>query len=178
MFRFPGPPQRPGGRPEREAETGRGGKGRWSAKRRTSIVLELLRGADLESTSPKHGVAAATLTECATPCWPLALRRSKSGQWPTPTSKAGGRSESSLNWPWRMSSCASASAAWRISSCSAAEVEEMSRARPPRGGHTGASRVLRAWGLRRSTFSERRRRPGPPARNRPTLSGAATTVAA
>jgi Transposase. len=63
MFRFPGPPQRPGGRPEREAEIGRGGKGRWSAKRKTSVVLELLRGADLESTSRKYGVAAATLTE-------------------------------------------------------------------------------------------------------------------
>ena len=41
MFRFPGPLQRPGGRPAREAETGRGGKGRWSAKRKASVVLEL-----------------------------------------------------------------------------------------------------------------------------------------
>ena len=41
----------------------RGGKGRWSAKRKASVVLELLRGADLESTSRKYGVAAATLTE-------------------------------------------------------------------------------------------------------------------
>jgi len=32
-------------------ETGRGGKGRWSAKRKASVVLELLRGADLESRS-------------------------------------------------------------------------------------------------------------------------------
>ena len=63
MFRFPGPPQRPGERPAREAETGRDGKGRWSAKRKTSVVLELLRGADLESTSRKYGVTAATLTE-------------------------------------------------------------------------------------------------------------------
>jgi len=44
-------------------ETGRGGKGRWSAKRKASVVLELLRGADLESTSRKYGVTAATLTE-------------------------------------------------------------------------------------------------------------------
>jgi hypothetical protein len=44
-------------------ETGRGGKGRWSAKRKASVVLELLRGADLESTSRKYGVAAATLSE-------------------------------------------------------------------------------------------------------------------
>ena len=63
MFRFPGPLQRPGGRLAREAETGRGGKGRWSAKRKTSVVLELLRDADLESASRKYGVTAATLTE-------------------------------------------------------------------------------------------------------------------
>ena len=63
MFRFPGPPQRPGGRPAREAEIDRGGKGRWSAKRKASVVLELLRGADLESTSRKYGVTAAILSE-------------------------------------------------------------------------------------------------------------------
>jgi hypothetical protein len=44
-------------------ETGRDGKGRWSAKRKASVVLELLRGADLESTSRKYGVTAATLSE-------------------------------------------------------------------------------------------------------------------
>jgi hypothetical protein len=44
-------------------ETGRAGKGRWSAKRKASVVLDLLRGADLESTSRKYGVPAATLSE-------------------------------------------------------------------------------------------------------------------
>jgi transposase len=39
------------------------GAGRWSAKRKVSIILELLRGADLESTSRKHRVTVATLTE-------------------------------------------------------------------------------------------------------------------
>jgi transposase len=39
------------------------GAGRWSAKRKVSVVLELLRGASLESTSRKHRVTAATLTE-------------------------------------------------------------------------------------------------------------------
>jgi transposase len=39
------------------------GAGRWSAKRKTTVVLELLRGADLESTSRKHRVTAATLSE-------------------------------------------------------------------------------------------------------------------
>jgi hypothetical protein len=43
-------------------ETGRDGKGRWSAKRKAGVVLELLRGADLESTSRKCGLTAATLT--------------------------------------------------------------------------------------------------------------------
>lgn len=40
----------------------RGGTGRWSAKRKVSVVLELLRGADLESVSRRHGVTAATLS--------------------------------------------------------------------------------------------------------------------
>jgi hypothetical protein len=44
-------------------ESGRGGKGRWSASRKMSVVLERLRGADLESTSRKYGVTAATLPE-------------------------------------------------------------------------------------------------------------------
>src|SRR5436190_23861544 len=38
------------------------GGGRWSAKRKVSVVLELLRGADLESTSRKYRVTAATFT--------------------------------------------------------------------------------------------------------------------
>jgi transposase len=38
------------------------GGGRWSAKRKVSVILELLRGADLESTSRKYRVTAATLT--------------------------------------------------------------------------------------------------------------------
>ena len=44
-------------------EIGRDGKGRWSAKRKASVVLELIRGDDLESTSRKYGVTAATLSE-------------------------------------------------------------------------------------------------------------------
>lgn len=39
------------------------GGGRWSARRKVSVVLELLRGADLESTSRKQRVTVATLTE-------------------------------------------------------------------------------------------------------------------
>jgi transposase len=38
------------------------GGGRWSAKRKVSVILELLRGADLESTSRKYRVTAASLT--------------------------------------------------------------------------------------------------------------------
>jgi hypothetical protein len=46
--------------PESSASTG---GGRWSAKRKVSVVLELLRGADMESTSRKHRITAATLSE-------------------------------------------------------------------------------------------------------------------
>lgn len=48
---------------EAAPETHSGGKGRWSARRTMSVVAELLRGAGLESTSRKHGVTAATLSE-------------------------------------------------------------------------------------------------------------------
>ena len=41
----------------------RAGAGRWSAKRKVSVILELLRGADLESTSRRYRVTAATLIE-------------------------------------------------------------------------------------------------------------------
>lgn len=43
-------------------ESGRRGKGRWSAKRKMAVVLELLRGEDLESLSRKYAVTAATLS--------------------------------------------------------------------------------------------------------------------
>ena len=39
------------------------GGGRWSSKRKLSVILDLLRGADLESTSRKHRVTIATLSE-------------------------------------------------------------------------------------------------------------------
>ena len=39
------------------------GAGRWSSRRKVSVIVELLRGADLESTSRKHRVTVATLTE-------------------------------------------------------------------------------------------------------------------
>jgi hypothetical protein len=39
------------------------GGGRWSSKRKVCVTLEHLRGKDLESTSQKHRVTAATLTE-------------------------------------------------------------------------------------------------------------------
>lgn len=39
------------------------GAGRWSAHRKVSVVLELLRGADLETLSRRHGVTAAKISE-------------------------------------------------------------------------------------------------------------------
>jgi len=43
-------------------ESGRRGKGRWSSKRKMAVVLELLRGKDLESLSRKYAITAATLS--------------------------------------------------------------------------------------------------------------------
>jgi len=47
---------------EASASSTRTGRGRWSARRKMSVVLEFLRGADLESLSRRHGVTAATLS--------------------------------------------------------------------------------------------------------------------
>ena len=44
------------------SDSARGVKGRWSSRRKVSLVLELLRGAELETTSRKYGVTGATLT--------------------------------------------------------------------------------------------------------------------
>src|SRR5919107_1370787 len=44
-------------------ESSVGGAGRWSSRRKVSVILELLRGADLESTSRKYRVTVATLTD-------------------------------------------------------------------------------------------------------------------
>ena len=48
---------------EQSPESGRAGAGRWSSRRKLAVVLELLRGADVEATSRKYRVTAATLTE-------------------------------------------------------------------------------------------------------------------
>lgn len=45
------------------SSNGRAGGGRWSAKRKVSVILELLRGADMESLSRKHRVTAARLSD-------------------------------------------------------------------------------------------------------------------
>ncbi len=37
--------------------------GRWPARRKVSVVLELLRGVDLETLSRRHGVTAAKISE-------------------------------------------------------------------------------------------------------------------
>ena len=47
---------------EASASPARPGTGRWSARRKVSVVLELLRGADFDSVSRRHGVTAATLS--------------------------------------------------------------------------------------------------------------------
>ena len=45
-----------------DPDSARGRKGRWSVRRKVTVVLELLSGAELEATSRKYGVTAATLT--------------------------------------------------------------------------------------------------------------------
>jgi transposase-like protein len=48
---------------EQAPESWAAGGGRWSTKRKLSVILELLRGADLDATSRKHRVTIATLTQ-------------------------------------------------------------------------------------------------------------------
>jgi len=50
-----------GRRPTEAAPAGRGGKGRFSAQRKTEAVLRLLRGEELDALSRELGVMAATL---------------------------------------------------------------------------------------------------------------------
>ena len=45
---------------ETATDSARLGKGRWSARRKVSVVLEPMRGAELEATSRKYAVTAAT----------------------------------------------------------------------------------------------------------------------
>ena len=47
---------------EAAPDSARGGKGHWSTRRKVTVVLELLRGAELEATSRKYAVTGATLT--------------------------------------------------------------------------------------------------------------------
>ena len=49
--------------PQSPESSGAAGAGRWSSRRKISVILELLRGADLESTSRKYRVTVATLTD-------------------------------------------------------------------------------------------------------------------
>lgn len=48
---------------EQAPESLAAGGGRWSSKRKMSVILELLRGADLEATSRKNRVTVSTLTQ-------------------------------------------------------------------------------------------------------------------
>ena len=48
---------------EASASPTRVGTGRWSSRRKMSVVLELLKGTDLDSLSRRHGVTAAKLSQ-------------------------------------------------------------------------------------------------------------------
>lgn len=38
------------------------GRGRWSARRKVAVIVDLLRGEDMETLSRRHGVTAATIS--------------------------------------------------------------------------------------------------------------------
>ena len=72
---------------EAAPDSARRGKVRWSARRKVTVVLELMRGVELEATSRKYAVTAATLTS-----WRDAfLQRRRGGQ--SRTKGGGGRGE-------------------------------------------------------------------------------------
>jgi len=48
---------------EASASPTRVGTGRWSSRRKMSVVVELLKGTDLDSLSRRHGVTAAKLSQ-------------------------------------------------------------------------------------------------------------------
>jgi hypothetical protein len=71
-------------------ESGRGGKGRWSARRKMSVVLELLRGADLEATAASTASRRRPCRSGAKPSWRPAKRGSRSGRRIWSTNRAAG----------------------------------------------------------------------------------------
>ena len=98
ILRFPGPLQRPGGRPDRARKSGATAKAARSAQRKASVVLELLRGTDLESTSRKYGVTGATLAEWRDAFLAGRAEGPKVRQKPRSTRRTGVSGESSW-WP-------------------------------------------------------------------------------
>ena len=116
ILRFPGPPQRPGGRPARARKPAAAARAASlpSAKRVSfwsCFVARIWspRAASMASPPPPSPSGAM-------PSWLLVLRRSKSGRKPSPTRRAGGIRESSPRRQCRSSCCASASGAWRTRS--------------------------------------------------------------
>ena len=78
----------------RRASGARGGnrprrQGRWSARGKASVVLELFRGADQKSTRRKRFVTAATLSEWRDAFLAGVLRHSRSGRKTWSMSKVG-----------------------------------------------------------------------------------------
>jgi hypothetical protein len=162
-----GPAEGAGGRPAREAETGRGGNGRWSAKRKASVVLELLRGADLESTSRKYGVTAATLTEWRDAFLAAGAEALKARQ-EAQLDEQGRRMKLVIaEWPWRTSCGASASGAWRMRSlfCGGGRASEPR----PLGLHRSHVRAPLGCRMRGACYGRRSTSGvgGPSARGRP-----------
>lgn len=149
----------------RRAETGRRGKGRWSAKREMAVVLELLRGEDLESLLRKYAATAATLFS-----WRDALLASgESGLKIREQDLVGGQGRQMKSAIAELAMTvelqalriqqpenANPSLKWRSGACS--QIQS-----PSTGRKYGWARVLAIWSLARSIFSARQKRTRHPA---------------
>ena len=153
-----GPRREPWATGAAPAAAGRG-KGRWSARRKMTVVLELLRGAELETTSRKYGVTAATLTR-----WRKHFLRRRVGV-EDPSHRRGGRgaqdAEVGGSQPGggQRAAAGTDSADGGRKAFSTVEVEAMSRTLSPSTGKPyGLARVAAVWDLSRSTYYARRHR--------------------
>ena len=136
-----------------------GGKCRWSARRKMTVVLELLRGAELEATSCKYGVTAATLTG-----WRETFLEG-GGRIEDPSHRCRRRgaedAEVGRDQPGdgQRATAGTDSADGGGKAFSTVEVEAMSRTESPSTGKPyGLARVTAAWGLPRSTYYAQRHR--------------------
>ena len=146
----------------------RGGKGRWSAGRKMTVVLELLRGAELEATSRKYGVTAATLTH-----WREAFVEGGEAGLKIRATDVVDEERKTLKSAVANLVMDNEVLRGRIrqiggrKAFSTVEVEAMSRTESPSTAKPyGLARVTAVWGLPRSTYYARRHRLNHPVESR------------